>query len=83
LDDWVNFAFTARLNSLTTQRTAGSSIVQGGGKRESAQSKAFGELLGEQGRSEAIIERSRKALLPAPDHTGAMFNLALLLLQKN
>jgi tetratricopeptide (TPR) repeat protein len=39
-------------------------------------------LLDNQGRSEAAIECLRKALVVAPDNIDAMFNLALLLLQK-
>ena len=40
------------------------------------------DLPDNQGRSEAAIECLRKALVVAPDYIDAMFNLALLLLQK-
>ena len=40
------------------------------------------DLLDDQGRSEAAIECLRKALVVAPDHIDAMFNLALLLQRK-
>ena len=77
LDKWINFAFTARLNSFTTKqapRPQSSRAARSGG---TAQSRTFGDLLDEQGRSEATIECLRKALRAAPDHTDAMFNLAL------
>src|SRR5262249_42811421 len=40
---------------------------------------AAGQLLDEQGRSEAAIDCLRRALHAAPDYADAMFNLALLL----
>ena len=43
---------------------------------------SFADLLDNQGRSEAAIECLRKAFVVAPDYIDAMFNLALLLLQK-
>ena len=43
----------------------------------------LGDLLDEQGRSEAAIEGLRTALRVAPDYADAMFNLALLLQRKN
>ena len=43
----------------------------------------LGDLLDEQGRSEAAIECLRTALRVAPDYADAMFNLALLLQRKN
>src|SRR5258708_254831 len=43
----------------------------------------LGDLLDEQGRSEAAIECLRKALRDAPDYADALFNLALLLQRKN
>ena len=66
---------------LHNEASAASSIVQGGRKRRDSSIKAFGDLLDEQGRSEAAIECLRKALRTAPDHTDAM--LALLLQREN
>ena len=43
----------------------------------------LGDLLDEQGRSEAAIECLRTALRVAPGYADAMFNLALLLQRKN
>ena len=43
----------------------------------------LGDLLDDQGRSEAAIECLRTALHVAPDYADAMFNLALLLQRKN
>ena len=43
----------------------------------------LGDLLDEQGRSEAAIECLRKTLQVAPDYVDSMFNLALLLQRKN
>jgi tetratricopeptide (TPR) repeat protein len=43
----------------------------------------LGDLLDDQGRSEAAIECLRKAVQVAPDYSDAMFNLALLLQRKN
>jgi tetratricopeptide (TPR) repeat protein len=43
----------------------------------------LGDLLDEQGRSEAAIECLRTALRVAPDYADAMSNLALLLQRKN
>jgi tetratricopeptide (TPR) repeat protein len=43
----------------------------------------LGDLLDEQGRSEAGIECLRTALRVAPDYADAMFNLALMLQRKN
>ena len=43
----------------------------------------LGDLLDEEGRSEAAIECLRKALRVAPDYADATFNLALLLQRKN
>ena len=43
----------------------------------------LGDLLDDQGRSEAAIESLRKAVQVAPDHSDAIFNLALLLQRKN
>jgi tetratricopeptide (TPR) repeat protein len=42
-----------------------------------------GDLLDDQGRSEAAIECLRTALRVAPDYADAMFNLALLLQRTN
>jgi tetratricopeptide (TPR) repeat protein len=43
----------------------------------------LGDLLDDQGRTDAAIECLRKALRVAPDYADAMFNLALLLQRKN
>jgi tetratricopeptide (TPR) repeat protein len=43
----------------------------------------LGDLLDDQGRTDAAIECLRKALRAAPDYADAMFNLALLLQRKN
>jgi tetratricopeptide (TPR) repeat protein len=43
----------------------------------------LGDLLDDQGRSEAAIECLRKALRVAPNYADAVFNLALLLQRKN
>ena len=43
----------------------------------------LGDLLDDQGRSEAAIECLRKSLQAAPDYIDAMFNLALLLQRRN
>ena len=43
----------------------------------------LGDLLDEEGRSEAATECLRTALRVAPDYADAMFNLALLLQRKN
>jgi Tfp pilus assembly protein PilF len=42
----------------------------------------LGDLLDDQGRTDAAIECLRKALRAAPDYADAMFNLALLLQRK-
>jgi tetratricopeptide (TPR) repeat protein len=43
----------------------------------------LGDLLDDQGRSDAAIECLRKSLQVAPDYVDAMFNLALLLQRRN
>jgi len=43
----------------------------------------LGDLVDDQGRSEAAIESLRKAVQVAPDHSDAIFNSALLLQRKN
>jgi tetratricopeptide (TPR) repeat protein len=43
----------------------------------------LGDLLDDQGRTDAAIECLRKALRVAPDYANAMFNLALMLQRKN
>jgi tetratricopeptide (TPR) repeat protein len=41
------------------------------------------DLLDEQGRSQAAVDRLRRALQAAPDYADAMFNLALLLQRRS
>ena len=43
----------------------------------------LGDLLDDQGRTDAAVECLRKALQVAPDYADAMFNLGILLQRKN
>ena len=76
LDKWVNFAFRARLNSFTTKQVPRPQSSRAAGSGETAQSKAFGDLLDEQGRSEAAIECLRKT-----DDQWDYFRLSLCLVE--
>ena len=58
----------------------GEAVTLGAGSMPAA---AMSRSRHDQGRSEAAIECSRKAVQVAPDYSDAMFNLALLLQRKN